>query len=361
MKSPKLLHQLSIVSENTLSLNLILTKSQAADRQKDSAPSSPMQSIGLLKSGYFKIKIRGYQGQESQQKNTENTDSLELIFEQEIETDVFGQIYEKIPLQNSSLQVLKFYECSYEPGLEIHLGTFFPLHLEHPKKLIISDFDKTLVDTKYSTTKELYASLTSPIHSFPTVAPSLDLYKEHLKEGFAPFILTASPHFYENAIQDWLMQQDIFGARIFLKDYRNVFSIFHGSLRPKDLKAQGYYKLSQLLKILWLTGIPDELVLMGDGFEADPMIYLTLRSLLLNLKNPRSVWNEVRKVPQFSFTTKQNGEILQLIYSLQNINQKSNSRPDVKIYIRQKDLNSPINLPLDFMSDQKDHVHFYQA
>ena len=163
-----------------------------------------MQSIGLLKSGYFKIKIRGYNGQNSQ--------SLKLIFEQEIETDVFGQIYEKIPLQSNSLQVIKFYECSYEPGLEIHLGTFFPLHLKHPKKIIISDFDKTLVDTKYSTTKELYTSLTSPIHSFPTVKPSLELYKNHLSEGFTPFILTASPHFYENAISDWLIQQDIFGA-----------------------------------------------------------------------------------------------------------------------------------------------------
>ena len=173
--------------------------------------------------------------------------------------------------------------------------------------------------------------------------------------------MTASPHFYENAIRDWLYQQNIYGASIFLKDYRNIFSIFHGTLRPKDLKAQGYYKLSQLLKILWLTGVPDELVLMGDGFEADPMIYLTLRSILLNLKDPRSVWREVKQDSHFNFSSRQNGEILQLIYSLQNLRRNFKGKTDITIYIRQKDLSSEIKLPLDFLMNQKENINFYEA
>jgi phosphoserine phosphatase len=308
-----------------------------------------MQSLGLLRRNLFLIKIRGYDSEQH------------LVLEKEVETDVFGQIYEKISLPQVQIHVIKFYECSCEPGLESHLGTYLPAILTNPKKLIISDFDKTLVDTRYSTTKELYTSLTSPIQTFPTIDKSLTLYRDHLKEGFTPFILTASPHFYENAIRDWLYQQEIYGAMIFLKDYRNVFSIFHGSLRPKDLKAQGYYKLSQLLKILWLTGIPDQLVLMGDGFEADPMIYLTLRSILLNLKNPRSVWSEVRQDSHFNFSSRQNGEILQLIYTLQNLQLKKQKIPDVAIYIRQKNLSSPINLPLEFLSNQKEKINFYEA
>ena len=72
-----------------------------------------------------------------------------------------------------------------------------------------------------------------------------------------------------------MYQNKIFTAGIFLKDVRQVFSLWDGDLSPRDITHQGLYKLNQLLDIINMTDIPDELVLMGDNFESDPVIYLS--------------------------------------------------------------------------------------
>jgi hypothetical protein len=216
------------------------------------------------------------------------------------------------------------------------MGSFIPIVIQGLKKVIICDFDKTLVDTKYSSTKEVYNSLTKPLSSFPTITNSLERFTSYIADGFHPFILSASPHFYEASMRDWLYQNKVFTAGIFLKDYRSIFSIIEGELAPKDLKVQGLYKLNHLLDILTMTGIPDELVLMGDNFESDPVIYLTLYKVLHKEVEPWELWQALKKDPAFQFNKKQNSQVLSKFYQLGSMVSAHKGICKVKILIRKK-------------------------
>ncbi|MGB0454754.1 MAG: phosphatase domain-containing protein [Bacteriovoracaceae bacterium] len=355
MKRPTLVNFLSILTEDFLSIRASITLTTRPKALSDSPPS-PIQAIKLLKGEAFAIKIIGL-----------DQDRKE-IFKKIYESDSFGNFLLKIPINESrkNIRVLQIYEVKKRDGLDLHLGSFLPIKIKSLSKIVISDFDKTLVDTRYSTTKELYKSLTSPIEVFPTIKESVELMLNFIAEGHHPFILSASPHFYEDAIRDWLYKREIFTAGIFLKDYREVFSLFQGQLTPKDLKIQGLYKLNHLLDILLMTGLPNELVLMGDNFESDPVIYSAL-SLLLQEKTPAwSLWKKMKQNEKFQLTKRQNAQVLNKIYqiesSIENIKAQNGGQynPKVQIYIRKKANEPSPNLPGIFYPGDS-IVHLYDG
>lgn len=374
MKRPTLVHFLAVKTEESLNVKAsvtmkenILSSQSPQGFAKEVAqgivreiekelptPRFPIQAYKLLSGSAFQIKLVGF---DSNQKE---------VLKKTYDTDSFGNLSFKIPLgeDTKDIKALQVYEVGKEPGLELHLGTFIPLIISNPKKLIICDFDKTLVDTKYSTTKELYRSLTKPMEYFPTVTNSVDILKDYITKGFHPFILSASPHFYEEAMRDWLYKNHIFTAGIFLKDYRQLFSLFELDLTPKDLKVQGLYKLNHLLDILLLTGIPHELVLMGDNFESDPIIYLSLTALLKETQDPWQLWNFLRKLDAFQMNKKQNSILLNKFYQISNLlnnrKQSGENYTDIKIYIRKKVAEDSIESP-DNLKPLLNHLELYEG
>jgi hypothetical protein len=314
-------------------------------------PKFPIQALRLLNAYQFSLKIVGLNA------------SHEEIYKKIFESDSFGNFNFKIPLiaERKDIQILQVYETSRRPGLELLMGTYIPIVIPAPKKIVICDFDKTLVDTKYSTTKELYRSLTSPIERFPTVPKSVEILKSYISAGHHPFILSASPHFYEDSMRDWLYKNNIFSAGIFLKDYRHFFSFLEGNLTTKDLRHQGLYKLNHLLDILLMTGIPDELVLMGDNYESDPAIYLTLANILREDVDPWGLWNDIKEKDIFQIRNKQNSHFLNKIYQLDNLLTRErkkfpNKKVHIEIYIRKRFDADEINLNDDYI--QKKNLSF---
>jgi hypothetical protein len=339
MKRPNLVHFLAIKTFDYMAIRASCTmkewQSPIPNELAQMAPKFPIQAFRLLKSSQFRMKIICYDKDHN------------VVFKKSYDSDSFGNYSFKIPMNDErrKIKVIQAYETKKKKGLELHLGTFIPLDIpQEDKKLIICDFDKTLVDTKYSSTKEVYNSLTKPISSFPTVQNSVSIFTSHIEKGFHPFILSASPHFYEESMRDWLYQNKIYTAGIFLKDYRRIFSLLEGELTPKDLKTQGLYKLNHLLDILIMTGIPDELVLMGDNFESDPVIYLTLAKVLSKEIDPWKMWSMLKREDAFQFNRKQNSQILAKFYQLGSMINTRNKTTSVKIYIRKKADENEINL-----------------
>ncbi|MBL7665711.1 MAG: hypothetical protein JNM93_11310 [Bacteriovoracaceae bacterium] len=360
MKRPNLVNFMAIESDHHISIRASLSPADSQSRAylkssiSNLAPSSPVQSLGMLSSEYYRLLIIGFD-------ETQNE-----IYRKEYESDSFGNFEIRFPsyLEGKNVHAVQAFELSTYPGLEILIGTFIPIKVKTPKKVVISDFDKTLVDTKYSSPRELYESLRRPVEHFPKVQGSIELIKKYIQEDYKPFILSASPHFYENAIRDWLYQHEIFTGNIILKDYRKVFSLFEGDLTPKDLKTQGFYKLSSLVSILLMTGIPDELVLMGDGFESDTLIYLTLLSVIKGKTDPWKVWNSVKKIETFRLTTKQQSRFLNKFYRLGNLT-KENTVKNAKVFIRCKSNNIEKNknnkFAFDFINQHLGTVEYYVA
>jgi hypothetical protein len=317
--------------------------------------SSPVESLNLLRGHKFQFRI------------VIMNQLRQKIYEKIYDSDRFGNLnasINQLRLNNDEPSYIEIFEISFCPGLHLNLGAFIPLKIENPKKVIISDFDKTLVDTRYSTTKELFYSIVKPVDYFPTIEKSVELLKSYVQKGFQPFILSASPHFYENAIRDWLYQKEIYSAGVFLKDYRKVFSFIEGDLYPKDIKSQGFYKLNQLVDILLMTGIPKELVLMGDGFESDSFIYLLLEKLLVEKEEPWSLWRKVRQEDAFKLRSKQNSTFLNKLYQLANLIQAQDpevGETQVKIYIRYREEAPIIHLPLAELNERKELINFFQA
>jgi hypothetical protein len=162
-------------------------------------------------------------------------------------------------------------------------------------------------------------------------------------------------------MRDWLYKNQIFSAGIFLKDYRQLFNLFELDLTPKDLKVQGLYKLNHLLDILLLTGIPKSLVLMGDNFESDPIIYLSLACLLKQSQDPWQLWNYLRKEDAFRMNKKQNSNLLNKIYQISNLLGPWLAQGvDIKIYIRKKVDEEKLEIP-GMISTHMDLVELYQG
>lgn len=357
MKRPRLVHFIAIKNDLGISIkSLVALRSQQSPTEEGvfskflpkKAPV-PIDSFRLLRSDNFEIKIVGLNRKR------------EKIYSKVIETSKYGELNFKIPRTDitKDISVFQIYEISYQKGISLYLGTYFPTTIKDSKKLIICDFDKTLVETKYSTAKEVYNSLTKPLEDFPTLDGSLKIVKEAINNGFHPFVLSASPHFYESAIQDWLSKNGIFTAGIFLKDYRKVFSIFDYELTPKDLKSQGLYKLNHLLDILVMSGIPKELILIGDNFEADPAIYLALSMILDGKFKPWKVWATLKSEDHFILTKGQDAKFLNKIHHLSDLRKRSEA-PKVKIFIRKKAQETTINLS-DFFKSNENLIELYDG
>jgi phosphatidate phosphatase APP1 len=360
MRRPKLVHFTGIESDEYIHIRASMTYSshgkfeildEINQNLKEIVPTKPMESLGLLSSNEFRVKVVGL-----------THDDKEVTI-RSFDSDSFGNFNFKIP-QPESLNVakLKLFETRSHPGLDLLIGSFIPTKIQNPKKILITDFDKTLVDTRYSSMKELYLSLRNPIHYFPPVDNSIELVNNLIKENYQPFIVSASPHFYENAIRDWLYQRQIFTGNIFLKDYRNIFSFFEGDLSTKDLKSQGFYKLNTIVNILLMTGIPDDLVLIGDGFESDTIIYLTLAAILVGRYDPWTLWNKIKREESFKLTNQQHFRFLSKFYQLKNMSE-GHPRGKLKIYIRCKPhmieaLQARV-FKLDFANHLKHLVHYY--
>ena len=355
MPRPHLYSFIAIQTDKELCLRAnvnFVSKGQQLDIIRDKVElSAPLKSIGLIKAREARIKItaKDKQGQ--------------MIFTKEYDSDAFGGFDLKIPT-TKKIDHLHIYETSSQEGLELVLGSYLPLHLNPQSKLIVSDFDKTLVDTKFSTLKEVISSLKNPVSSFPNISESLGLFKDYIQKGYAPFILSASPHFYERSIRDWSYQNGLYGPHILLKDYRTILSLTQGILSPKDVKRQGFYKLNQLVDLLLMTGIPEELVLMGDAFESDPFIYMTLLSVIADRYDPWKLWSEIKGTRPFSFTSKQDSQFLTKFYQLSEMARK---RPlaSFKVFIRynkaKKVSLDDFHFPTESMRKLSQSIEFYQA
>lgn len=360
MRRPKLVHFTGIESDEYIHIRASMTYSSQGTFEvlgeinqnlKEIVPTKPFQSMGLLSSNEFRLKVIGL-----------SKDDKEMTI-RHFDSDSFGNFNFKIPLpETRDVTKLKMYETKSHQGLDLLIGSFIPTKIQNPKKILITDFDKTLVDTRYSSLKELYLSLRNPIHYFPPVDNSIELVNNLIKEEYQPFVVSASPHFYENAIRDWLYQRQIFTGNIFLKDYRNIFSFFEGDLSTKDLKSQGFYKLNTIVNILLMTGIPDDLVLIGDGFESDTIIYLTLAAVLVGRYDPWTLWNNIKREESFKLTNQQHFRFLSKFYQLKNMSD-AHPKGKVKIYIRCKphmlEGLQQRTFKLDFANHLKHLVHYY--
>ena len=353
MKRPYLMNFMAIRSLDQLSIKANITDSTSLE-QDSKRGSSPIQSIGFMKSDEYKLKVVGL----CHEKNE--------IFIREYDSDSFGNFDIKIPdhVGDSKIKALQVYETSYHEGVQLLLGTFLPYDINDPKKIIVCDFDKTLVDTKFSSAKDVFNSLSSPITEFPNIEGSIDLLKRYMDDLYQPFILSASPHFYERSLRDWFYQNQIYADNILLKDYRHIFSLTDAVLTTKDMKNQGYYKLNQLVSILLMTGIPRHLVLIGDGFESDPFIYLCLYSVLVDKTDPWALWNQIKKEKSFKLTTKQNSQFLSKFYQLSELTKRID-KISVKIHIR---CNSSImekaksqHFKLSLVEKNRELVEYYLA
>jgi phosphatidate phosphatase APP1 len=351
---------MAIESDNHISIRASLSYSESKSSKylksniSNISPASPIQSLGLLSGNDFRLLIIGID------------DNHQEIYRKEYDSDSFGNFEIRFlnTHDNKKVSAIQAYEISTCPGMELLIGTFIPIKVKSPKKVVISDFDKTLVDTKFSTPKEMYESLRRPLNYFPKIDSSIDMLKNYIKDGYRPFILSASPHFYENAIRDWLYQNEIYTGNIILKDYRKVFSLFEGDLTPKDLKSQGFYKLSSLVSIILMTGVPDELILMGDGFETDPLIYVTLSSVLRGDADPWQVWNSLKQKEGFKLTTKQQSRFLTKFYRLSNLAKEKRPK-DISIHIRcNQEMREQIEnktFSVDFLNQFKSLISYYTA
>jgi len=370
MLRPSIVHFIAILTEEHLHIKTSLTrkevelhykkKSMASEVAKSfvlevdplKKPSFPIQAYRLLKGRNFTIKIVAFD------------EDHNVIFKKQFESDSIGAFNFKIPLsiKYDLIKNIQVFEVGQTPGLDTVLGSFIPLKITDPKKIIICDFDKTLVDTKYSTTKEVYRSLTKPIHYFPTVPNSVSLLKSYIEKGFHPFILSASPHFYEDAMRDWLYQNHIYTAGIFLKDYRQIFNVLNLDLTPKDLKVQGMYKLNHLLDILLMVGIPNDIILMGDNFESDPVIYLALASLLKGELEPRRFIHFLDGQEKFLMNKKQKASLLSKSYQIANQLKKIKHHDSlfIKIHIRKKVLEDSIEVPI-LLEKNSDCIDLYEG
>ncbi len=352
MTRPDIIHFVAITTEMNINIRAYISFKKAESKSVLKSPS-PLESITMLIPIKFNITLIGI---DCLQNN---------VYKGSFESDNYGMFDFKIPLnqKTNKISFLQIYETSTHPGIELYMGSFIPIKLEKIKKFIICDFDKTLIATKYSTARELYNSLTSPLAKFPRIEKSISLVKNYISKGYHPFIVSASPHFYENSIRDWLYKNQIYTAGIFLKDYRRVFSPIDKTITPKDLKNHGFYKLDHLVNILNMAGIPKELVLIGDNFESDPNIYLSLASLLKDNIEPRNFWNNIRDEKIFSLNRRQDSYMLNKLYRLNSILKKSRKEIgelNIKIHIRCKTENDYILLP-DRLEHYRDMLDMYYA
>jgi phosphatidate phosphatase APP1 len=312
----------------------------------------PWQGIRFFPRKRYKVKIYAYDQHHHE------------LFKKDFLNNDYGLFSIRIPFVhlNSTVAYFKIYECSYIKSIELFLGHFIPRLAQEPFQIVISDFDKTLLDTRYSTPKEMWESLKSPLHLFPTVTKSVQLIKSFIEDKYQPFILSASPHFYLDSIRDWLYQQQIFTQNILLKDYRKIFSFSSNELTPKDIKKQGFYKMNHLIHILQMCQSPSKIVLMGDSYESDLIIYSSIRALIHERIDHYILYKTLIQKHHFTLNSMQTASFLLDLAKLQEMTKII--RPEIEIYIRclngtnAQDLKQQ-DLGLGALNKQLSCTHFY--
>lgn len=347
MRRPQFIQHLFIQTEQFLSVKCTITL-RRIEKEND-LPHFPLEDMPLLRRQRFTLKLI---------LRNENQD---IISEHLFDTDSFGQAFFRIPLPpHQRVHILQSYETSFSPGVDFLLGSHYPLEIKHPTKIVISDFDKTLVSTSYSSPLDIVTSLINPVDYFPPIEGGLELFKHYITQNYAPFVLSASPHFYESTIRDWLCSHGLITSGLFLKDYRQSFSISDGLLALKDLWVQGLYKLDQLLDLLIMTALPDEIVLLGDDHESDPMIYLTLAQILTTEAEPFRVWQKIIENKSFKLSQKQEARLLTKIYEISSFvydrKKQGLSSPTLKIYIRR--LGKKDKIPVELLKSVEQKIQF---
>ncbi|OFZ21349.1 MAG: hypothetical protein A2202_05240 [Bdellovibrionales bacterium RIFOXYA1_FULL_36_14] len=326
MFRPSLNNILAIKTHDLLSIRAIVNLSRSIEESAPTHRNFPLKNLNLLSSNKFTVKIKLY------------SSCGQLVYENIYSTSDFGELNIKIPTEqlnlNNSISRIQVYEISYIKDLEMLLGSFLLYNPHSLRKILITDFDKTLAETSSKNPRDIWGSLTSPITDYPTIMPTLNLIKEYLKDTYTPFIVSSSPHFYESSIRDWLYQHEIFNAHILLKDYRQMISFKGDYLKFKDVLAHGFYKLDHLLNIIFMTNIPDHLILFGDNYDVDHIIYLVFAHIMMNNADPWSIWKNVKDNPYFKLTSKQDSIFLENLYQISNLLKKHGKLPDIKIYIR---------------------------
>ena len=335
---PYLIHLHAILTDSTLSIRIgISSRPLTYQDENKNRPVSPIHDFRLLRKNNFEALIKIY--------NLEQ----KLITEKKIETDQFGHLNLKFPssllMGKENKFIIKVFETSYLPGIQIFLGERKTKYINPNLPIIISDFDKTLVDTKYKTTMELYRSLTSPLENFPTVTNTLEKISPLLEIKAPFFVLSASPHFYENAIRDWLRSKEIKDSGIFLKDYRQFFSWQNTELFSKDIKIHGTFKLSQLLNLIYMLNWPKEIYLFGDNSETDPLIYVLFNYIISASVDATIVWEKIKSLDAFSLTPYQDSKILNRLHTINGLKKKYSYIPKIQINIRLLKKSDQIQLP----------------
>ena len=94
----------------------------------------------------------------------------------------------------------------------------------------------------------------------------------------------------------------------------------------KTLNLTMPIKLNQLINILLLIGIPDELTLIGDNSESDPLIYTIFSYLIEENSDPDILWRNILKLPTVKLQKFQQVRLLNRIYSLKNLLAEKNQR-----------------------------------
>jgi hypothetical protein len=348
MKRPNLGHFLCVETSEHFAFKASLFLKSANPMARAEIASTPLglardpaKSLSMLRAYKASLKILAL------------NENGEVLWQDHFSSDAYGHCLwfkKKNTLSDPNMKVQAFtlFETGYRKGLELHLGSTYPWVIsERPTKVIICDFDKTLVETKYSTTKEMYLSLTSPLIDFPIVYGGLNILKHFTSEGFRPFILSASPHFYEVAIRDWLYQQEFYQTALFLKDYRQFYTWWgDGPLESKDIKYQGLYKLDQLITSVLMSSLPEELVLVGDQFESDPIIYALFHELYLQKVDAWTLWKTIESEPAFRLTIKQNSHLLNRLYYVENaLKARKVAGRSCQIFIRKAENKKPKKIP----------------
>jgi len=252
----------------------------------------------------------------------------------ELTTNLYGEIKITTLLPNNKISSLKIYEVGSDPGISFYIGLYQINEITPKTKLIITDFDKTLIKTKYKTTSEIIRALTNRLTIFDRIESTYHKIKNEMQEKTTTLVLlSASPHFYAKPIKDWLKVNWLGEAAIILKDAREVLFHYKSNLSFKDLRLQGFYKLNALLDLVNLIGLPDEISLYGDAEESDPQIYSIFAEICKG-NNAYSLMNLINNERSFQLTLKQKVIIREKIEEL--IKRRAIQKTNICITIKQR-------------------------
>ena len=136
MERPFLSNFSAIIADKKLSIRAYITELEQQHESKvQSTKNIPIQSINLFSKNFFNIKICLL------------NHKSQILLEKEFQTDNYGKLDISIPkmINNQLIYSIKLYETGYYPGVEVYLGSFLPITIQNPKKIVISDFEKKWV------------------------------------------------------------------------------------------------------------------------------------------------------------------------------------------------------------------------